>query len=57
VEDSELLELVELEVRELLSSYEFPGDDIPVVKVRRWAPLNGEAAVGKDAIDELMDGG
>ena len=36
VDDPELLELVELEVRELLSSYEFPGDDIPIVRARRW---------------------
>ena len=36
VDDEELLELVEMEVRELLSSYEFPGDDIPTVAGRRW---------------------
>ena len=49
VDDAELLELVELEVRELLTKYQFPGDDLPVVRVSaRWARLNGEAAVGKD---------
>ena len=37
VDDEELLELVEMEVRELLSKYEFPGDDIPIIKARRWA--------------------
>ena len=39
VDDDELLELVEMEVRELLSSYEFPGDDIPIVRVRLWRRL------------------
>lgn len=38
VDDPELLELVEMEVRELLSSYDYPGDDIPIVKARRWPP-------------------
>jgi len=42
VDDDELLELVELEVRELLSSYEFPGDDIPVIKGSALGALNGE---------------
>src|SRR5215469_3980068 len=42
VDDEELLELVELEVRELLSRYEFPGDDIPVVRVSALKALNGE---------------
>jgi elongation factor Tu len=51
--DPELLELVELEVRELLSQYEFPGDDIPVVKVSALGALNGEGEWEK-AIDELM---
>ncbi len=37
VDDPELLDLVELEVRELLKSYQFPGDDVPVVAARRWA--------------------
>ncbi|NDB17755.1 MAG: elongation factor Tu [Actinobacteria bacterium] len=43
VDDEEILELVELEVRELLSSYEFPGDDIPVVRVAAFPALNGDA--------------
>ncbi len=42
VDDEELLELVELEVRELLSSYEFPGDDIPVVKGSALKALEGD---------------
>tara|TARA_Y100000766_G_scaffold180295_1_gene154772 strand:+ start:150 stop:1340 length:1191 start_codon:yes stop_codon:yes gene_type:complete len=55
VDDEELLELVELEVRELLSSYEFPGDDIPIVKGSALAALEGgDAAIGSDAIKELM---
>ena len=53
VDDPELLELVEMEVRELLSSYEFPGDDIPIVKGSALKALEGDAKyVG--AIDELM---
>jgi elongation factor Tu len=54
VDDPELLELVELEVRELLSQYEFPGDDIPVVKVSALKALEGDEQWEK-AIDELMD--
>ena len=55
VDDEELLELVELEVRELLSSYEFPGDDIPIVKGSALTALeDGDAAIGRDAIMELM---
>jgi elongation factor Tu len=55
VDDPELLELVELEVRELLSSYEFPGDDIPVVKGSATEALNnGDAKLGHDAVLELM---
>lgn len=55
VDDPELLELVELEVRELLSSYEFPGDDIPIVKGSALAALeNSDAKLGHDAILELM---
>jgi len=55
VDDEELLELVELEVRELLSSYEFPGDDIPIVKGSALAALeDGDAATGRDSIAELM---
>jgi elongation factor Tu len=54
VEDAELLELVELEVRELLSKYQFPGDDLPVVKVSALGGLNGEPQWEK-AIDDLME--
>jgi elongation factor Tu len=55
VDDEELLELVEMEVRELLSIYEFPGDDIPIVKGSALAALEGrEAAIGEDSIIELM---
>jgi elongation factor Tu len=53
VEDAELLELVEMEVRELLSSYQFPGDDLPVVKVSALGALNGEPQ-WEAKIDELM---
>ena len=55
VDDEELLELVELEVRELLSSYEFPGDDIPIVKGSALTALeDGDAAIGSESIKELM---
>jgi elongation factor Tu len=55
VDDPELLELVELEVRELLSSYEFPGDDIPIIKGSALVALeNGDPKLGHDAILELM---
>jgi elongation factor Tu len=55
VDDPELLELVELELRELLSSYDFPGDDIPIVKGSALAALEGrDPEVGKQAILELM---
>jgi len=53
VDDPELLELVELEVRELLKSYKFPGDDVPVVRVSALGALNGEEK-GEKQIDELM---
>ena len=54
VDDEELLELVELEVRELLSEYDFPGDDIPVIQGSALGALNGEAEwVAK--VDELME--
>ena len=53
VDDAELLELVELEVRELLSKYQFPGDDLPVVKVSALGALNGEAK-WEQTVDELM---
>jgi elongation factor Tu len=51
VDDEEILELVELEVRELLSSYEFPGDDVPVVRVSALKALEGDA----EWSDKLMD--
>src|ERR1700726_1738193 len=54
VEDEELVELVEMEVRELLSKYNFPGDDVPVVRGSALGALNGEAKWEK-RIDELMD--
>ncbi len=55
VDDEELLELVELEVRELLSSYDFPGDDIPIVKGSALVALeDGDPKLGKEAIIELM---
>jgi elongation factor Tu len=55
VDDEELLELVEMEVRELLSSYEFPGDDIPVIAGSALAALEGrDDAIGKEKILELM---
>ena len=54
VEDPELLDLVELEVRELLKSYQFPGDDVPVIRVSALGALNGEAKWEKQ-IDELME--
>jgi elongation factor Tu len=55
VDDPELLELVELEVRELLSSYDFPGDEIPIVKGSALAALeDSDKALGHDAVLELM---
>jgi len=54
VDDEELIELVELEVRELLSSYEFDGDEIPVIKGSALGALNGNEA-DEQAILELMD--
>jgi len=55
VDDEELLELVEMEVRELLSSYQFPGDDIPIIKGSALAALEGrDEAIGKAKILELM---
>ena len=53
VDDEELIELVEMEVRELLSSYEFPGDDIPVVRVAAFPALQGDAKWA-ESILELM---
>jgi elongation factor Tu len=54
VEDAEILDLVEMEVRELLSKYEFPGDDAPVVKVSALKALEGDAKWGQTVLD-LMD--
>jgi elongation factor Tu len=54
VDDPELLDLVELEVRELLKSYQFPGDDLPVVRLSALGALNGEEKWEKQ-IDALMD--
>jgi elongation factor Tu len=55
VDDPELLELVEMEIRELLTSYKFPGDDIPIIKGSALCALEGrEDPIGKDAIKELM---
>ncbi len=55
VDDPELLELVEMEVRELLTSYGFPGDDIPVIKGSALAALEGNKdEIGKDKVLELM---
>src|SRR5205823_3572802 len=53
VDDPELLDLVELEVRELLKSYKFPGDDVPVVRLSALGALNGEAQ-WEAKVDELM---
>ena len=55
VDDEELIELVEMEIRELLSSYDFPGDDIPIVKGSALAALEGrDEEIGKNSIMELM---
>ncbi|MFZ4856441.1 MAG: elongation factor Tu [Desulfuromonadaceae bacterium] len=56
VDDEELLELVELEVRELLSSYDFPGDDTPIIKGSALKALEGEKSfLGEESIGRLMD--
>ena len=56
VDDEELLELVEMEVRELLSSYDFPGDDIPIIKGSALAALEGrDEEIGKTSILALME--
>jgi elongation factor Tu len=54
VDDEELLELVEMEIRELLTSYGFPGDDTPIIRVSALKALEGDEAAG-DQIMELMD--
>ncbi len=56
VDDEELLELVEMEVRELLDVYEFPGDDIPIIKGSALAALEGKTPeIGENSIRELME--
>lgn len=56
VDDEELIELVELEIRELLSAYDFPGDDIPIVKGSALKALEGDTGeLGEQAIYKLMD--
>ena len=56
VDDEELLELVEMEVRELLSSYDFPGDDIPIIKGSALAAVeNRDPAIGRERVKELME--
>ncbi|MEX1099504.1 MAG: elongation factor Tu [Bacteriovoracaceae bacterium] len=56
VDDEELLELVEMEVRELLSSYDFPGDDIPIVAGSALAAVeNRDANIGREKVIELME--
>jgi len=56
VDDEELLELVEMEIRELLSSYDFPGDDIPIISGSALAAMEDrDAAIGRDAILKLME--
>ncbi len=56
VDDAELLELVELEIRELLSSYDFPGDDIPIIKGSALKALNGDKdELGEQSVLALMD--
>src|SRR6056300_612116 len=55
VDDEEILELVEMELRELLNSYEFPGDDISIIKGSALAALEGrDEEIGKNSIKELM---
>jgi elongation factor Tu len=55
VDDEELLELVEMEIRELLSSYDFPGDEIPIIKGSALAALEGrDPEIGENSIHELM---
>ncbi len=55
VDDPELLELVELELRELLSKYDFPGDDTPIIRGSGLKALNGDTAEDEAPIQELMD--
>src|SRR5476651_2012579 len=55
VDDAELLDLVELEVRELLSKYQFPGEDLPVVRVSALGALNGEPQWEKTVLDLMAE--
>jgi elongation factor Tu len=56
VDDDELLELVEMEIRELLSSYDYPGDDIPIIPGSALAAMEGrDNAIGEDSIRKLME--
>ena len=56
VDDAELLELVEMEVRELLTTYDFPGDDIPIIRGSALCALEGKnPEIGQDAILKLME--
>ncbi len=55
VDDPELLELVELEIRELLTKYDFPGDDIPIIRGSALKALEGDRARPSDQIMALMD--
>ena len=56
VDDPELLELVEMEIRDLLSSYQFPGDEIPIIKGSAKVALDGgDPKLGHDSIIALMD--
>jgi elongation factor Tu len=57
VDDAELLDLVELEVRELLSKYEFPGDDIPIIAGQRAEGARGRQGRARVAGDREADGG
>ena len=54
VQDKELLELVEMEIRELLTSYQFPGDTIPIIKGSALKAIEGDAELGVKPIEELM---
>ena len=51
LDDEELLELVELEIRELLSEYGFPGDDIPIVKVSALKAIEGDEGAGEQVVE------
>ena len=56
VDDEELIELVEMEIRELLNKYEFPGDDTPIIRGSALKALEGETGeIGKPAIDKLLE--